>query len=168
MFQDFTKYGLTVKENISFGDVTNIKNLRAIREAAKKAGIHNKINSLPKKYNSTLLKWFDEGEELSGGEWQKIAIARALFKDPEILILDEPTASLDPKAEFKVFQQFEKIASKKMTIFISHRFANVKMADNIIVIRNGKITEQGNHSSLIKKKGIYSKLYNLQAKRYRN
>lgn len=164
--QDFAKFNFTVEENIKLGDVDRkIKDSEMI-EASKKSHIYKKAVSLPKKFKTILGKWFHEGHEISYGEWQRLAIARTLIKKAPIYILDEPTAALDAKAEYLVFKEFQRHVKGKTALFISHRFSNVKLADEIIVLENGKIIERGSHSELIKKPGRYKQLYEFQAKRY--
>ncbi len=165
-FQDFARFYFSAEDNIKFGDINKkIPNNKMI-EMAKKTQIHKKIMSLPKKYKTILGRWFHEGYEISYGEWQRLAIARALIRDSPVYILDEPTAALDAKAEYQVFLQFKKHIKNKIALFISHRFSNVKLADTIIVLENGKIIQQGTHKELLKKDGRYKQLYNFQAKRY--
>ncbi len=167
-FQDFAMFHFTVEENIKVGDTKRNISEQEITEVAKKAHIHNKIITLPNKYKTILGRWFHEGHEISYGEWQRIAIARALVKKCPIYILDEPTATLDARAEYLVFNEFKKHVKGKISIFISHRFSNVKLADNILVLENGKIIQQGNHKELILKNGRYKQLYEFQAKNYRD
>lgn len=165
-FQDFAKFHFSVAENIKLGDIHTKISKYSITQMAKKVRIHNKITSLPNKYDTILGRWFHEGYELSHGEWQKIAIARALIRHAPFYILDEPTAALDAKAEYLVFKQFKSLVKKKTALFISHRFSNVKLADMIIVLKNGKIIQQGSHEELMQQKGLYKELYDFQAKRY--
>lgn len=165
-FQDFAKFFFTVEENIKLGDVNRKISNEELIANAKKTQIHKKIMSLPKKYQTFIGRWYHEGHELSHGEWQRIAIARALIRKAPIYILDEPTAALDARAEYHVFKQFKTHVKGRTALFISHRFSNVKLADQILVIENGKIIQQGNHQTLINKKGRYQELYNFQAKQY--
>lgn len=167
IFQNFINYDLSVKENIGFGDIKNINNNQKIKEAAKLSGADAFIETFPNKYDTMLGKYFERGEELSGGQWQKIALARAFFKDARILIMDEPTSALDPKAEYEVFKNLINHTTHKSLILISHRFSTVRLADEIVVLHKGEIIEQGAHEDLIRKNGHYAKLYNLQAKWYR-
>ncbi len=165
IFQDFVQYETTVKENIHFGDVD--KSSKDIEASAIKSGAHNFIKDFDKKYLENLGRTIEKnGKELSGGQWQKIALARAFFKNSKILILDEPTAAIDAKAEYDLFKRFRDLTKNKTTILISHRFSTVKMADRIIVMDKGKIVEDGSHKELMEKKGIYHNLFTLQAKGY--
>lgn len=167
IFQDFQRYEMTVRENIAFGDIKRIKETDKIIEAAKLSGASTFVEKLPKKYDAVLGKYFEEGVDLSGGEWQKIALARAFFSDAPILIMDEPTASLDPKSEYEVFKNLVAHTKNKSLILISHRFSTVRLADEIIVLDKGQIVEQGSHEELMNLSGKYAKLYNLQAKWYK-
>jgi ATP-binding cassette subfamily B protein len=168
IFQDFVQYPLTGRENIGFGQIEALEDDARIQAAAQKSGAHNVLNSLPKGYDTVLGRWFDEeGPDLSVGQWQKIALARAYMRDAPILILDEPTASLDAKSEFEVFKHFKELAADRTVILISHRFSTVRMADRIIVLNNGHIAEQGTHEELLAAGGVYATLFNLQAEGYR-
>ncbi len=167
-FQDFARFFFTVRENISIGDITKDFSQEEIESAAKKANIHEKIQKLPKKYETTLGRWYHEGQEISYGEWQRIAISRALIKDCHIYILDEPTASLDAKAEHLVFEEFKKHVKGKMAMIVSHRFSNVRLADQIIVLENGEIIQRGTHEELVSKDGRYKQLYEYQARSYKD
>jgi ATP-binding cassette subfamily B protein len=167
IFQDFMKYEMTVKENIGFGKIDKINDTKGIIEAAKLAGADEFIETFPDKYDTMLGKYFQKGEELSGGQWQKIALARAFFSDAPVLIMDEPTASLDPKSEYDVFRNLISHTTHKSLILISHRFSTVRLADEIIVLDKGQIVEQGSHEKLMELNGKYAKLYNLQAKWYK-
>lgn len=165
IFQDFVQYEATVKENIQYGNVD--KSSKDIEKSAVKSGAHNFIKEFDKKYLENLGRTIEkDGKELSGGQWQKIALARAFFKDSKILILDEPTAAIDAKAEYELFKRFKSLTNNKTTILISHRFSTVRMADRIIVMDKGKIVEEGSHKELMEKKGIYHNLFTLQAKGY--
>lgn len=164
-FQDFLQFSLSAKENISVGDMRYWSDLTAIEKAAERAGIHKKITQLPNGYESVLGHEFHEdGVELSGGEWQKIALARSLIKDASLLILDEPTAALDARSEYEFFKELFKKAKGQSLLLISHRFSSVRIADRIIVLKNGKIIEEGTHQKLILKKGLYEDLCTLQTK----
>jgi ABC-type multidrug transport system fused ATPase/permease subunit len=167
IFQDFVKYEALVSENIGYGKVSKIKSKKDVHEASVKAEAWEFIKSLNKKYETHLGRTLkDEGTELSTGQWQKIALARAFFKDAQLLILDEPTAAVDAKAEYELFKKFEHLTRNKTTILISHRFSTVRMANRIIVIDKSKIIEQGTHKELLRKRGQYSKLFRLQAEGY--
>lgn len=167
IFQDFMRYDMTVKENIAFGEIKNFDNLERIKESAKLSGANEFIEQFPLQYDTILGKHWEKGEELSGGQWQKIALARAFFKDSPVLIMDEPTSALDPKSEYEVFKNLVSHTKNKSLILISHRFSTVRLADEIIVLDKGEIIEQGSHEQLMKKNGHYAKLYNLQAKWYK-
>lgn len=165
IFQDFHKYNLSVKDNIGIGQIDDIGDYDQIVRAAKSSGADEMIKELAAGYDTFLGKEFN-GEELSQGQWQKIAIARAYVRDAELLILDEPTASLDPKAEVEIYKQFEEVAQGKTTIFISHRLGICKLADRIIVLNDGGIAEQGTHEQLIEADGHYAKMYQIQSQWY--
>ena len=168
VFQNFETYPFSARESIGFGDVKRIDNTTQIMAAAKLTGIHDYLFSLSKKYDNPLTKDFDGGVNPSGGQWQRIALARALFrKQAEIIILDEPTSSLDPKGEEEIFEKVIDLARDKNLILISHRFSTVRRVKNIIVLDAGKIIEQGSHENLMSQNGHYAKLYNLQAKWYK-
>lgn len=166
IFQDYIKYNLTAQENIGIGCVTEVENLSLIEDAARKSGADDFIIKLENKYSSMLGRWFDNGVQLSGGEWQKIALARAFLKKSYFLILDEPTSSLDAHAESNVFSQFRQITEGKTALFISHRFSTVRLANRIFVMENGSILEEGTHEKLIHENGRYAQMFNIQAKAY--
>lgn len=165
LFQEFVKYHFTVKENIFLG-APDKNDETAMKEAAVKSGAAEFIEHLPNKYNQILGKEFDDGEELSGGQWQKLAIARAFYEEPPVLILDEPTSAIDAEAEYEIFHNLEKQYKNKTLILVSHRFSTVRNASNIIVIDNGKVVESGSHQELMKLNGQYAKLFSIQAKGY--
>ena len=167
IFQDYVTYHLNARENIGVGRVAEIDNLSLVDTAAQKSGAHAAIEKLPAGYETMLGKWFEDGTELSGGEWQKVALARAFMRDARILILDEPTSSLDALAAYDVFAKFRVLTKGKTAIFISHRFSTVRLADRILVLENGKIIETGPHQELIALNGRYAELFNLQAEAYR-
>ncbi|MEK6899272.1 MAG: ABC transporter ATP-binding protein [Nanoarchaeota archaeon] len=167
IFQDFMKYEALVEENISYGDIGRKQRSANVQDSAKKSGASEFIKDLESEYKTHLGKTLkDKGTELSVGQWQKIALARAFFKDAPILILDEPTAAVDAKAEYELFKKFESLTKGKTTFLISHRFSTVRMASKIIVMDKGRIIEQGNHQELLRKQGQYAKLFTLQAKGY--
>jgi ATP-binding cassette subfamily B protein len=141
--------------------------LEQIIESARKSGAHSIIENLPDGYQTMLGRWFHGGHELSVGQWQKIALARAFMRDAEILVLDEPTASLDAETEYEIFRRFQELTVGKMAILISHRFSTVRMADRIVVIQEGRIAEIGSHHDLLNQGGIYGHLFSLQAEGYR-
>jgi len=167
IFQDFMKYEALVEENIRYGNISQRKHKLKVIKAAKKSGAWDFIKELEKKFKTQIGKKLKEGGvELSGGQWQKIALARAFFKDAPILILDEPTAAVDAKAEYNLFRRFKQLSKHKNTLLISHRFSTVRMADRIIVLNKGKIVEEGDHQELLEKDGLYAKLFKLQARGY--
>lgn len=166
LLQNFEEYPFTARESIGYGDVDKIENLGQIVGAAKQAGIHGFINDLPLKYENPLAKEFEGGVEPSKGQWQRIALARTILKGGEIVILDEPTSNVDPKAEEEIFDKVIDLTRKKILILISHRFSTVRRADKIFVMDKGKMVEEGPHEELLKKDGIYAKLFKLQAKGY--
>ncbi|MBV9786549.1 MAG: ATP-binding cassette domain-containing protein, partial [Chloroflexi bacterium] len=167
IFQDFVRYHATVRENIGFGQIDAIDDDRRIREAAQRGGGDEVVNRLPEGYNTMLGAWFEKGQELSGGQWQKIALSRAFMRDGEVLVLDEPTAALDAEREFEIFQRFRELTDGKIALLISHRFSTVRMADRIVVLENGHLTELGTHQELLVQNGTYAKLFNMQAAGYR-
>ncbi len=168
IFQDFSRYQFLVGENIGVGDVRYFEDEERWREAAGKGMADAIIEGLPAGYNTQLGKWFKDGQELSGGEWQKIALSRAFMRaDADILVLDEPTASMDAAAEAKIFEHFRKLTQKRIAILISHRFSTVRMASQIVVIENGRIIERGSHEDLVKLDGHYARLFALQAAGYK-
>jgi ATP-binding cassette subfamily B protein len=166
IFQDFMRYEMTVRENIAVGRVDRVED-ELIRHAARKSLADPVIGKLPRGYDQLLGRRFEGGVDLSGGEWQKIALARAYFRDAQLVILDEPTASLDARSEHEVFERFAELTQGKMALLISHRFSTVRMADRIVVLENGKIAEQGSHQQLICTGGRYAFLFELQASSYR-
>jgi ATP-binding cassette subfamily B protein len=166
IFQDFVKFQLSAKDNIALGVRTYDVDLPAVTQAAKQAGVHEAIERLPKGYESLLGKLFDGGHELSIGEWQKVALARAILRDSQILILDEPTSAMDAKAEAELFERFHELAQGRIAILISHRLSTVKMADRIFVVDRGQIVEQGTHDDLMRQQGLYATLFLTQAQHY--
>lgn len=166
IFQDFVKFQLSAKDNIALGVRTSGADPFAIVQAAKQAGIHETIERLPNGYESLLGKLFDGGHELSIGEWQKVALARAILRDSQILILDEPTSAMDAKAEAELFERFHELAQGRTAILISHRLSTVKMADRIFVVDQGQIIEQGTHDELMAQQGLYTNLFLTQAQHY--
>jgi ATP-binding cassette, subfamily B, bacterial len=167
IFQDFMRYDMTAAENIGMGRIEVANNPFQVRAAAMKSYAEKLIHNLPGGYDQLLGCRFEGGKELSGGEWQKIALARAHLRDAQVLILDEPTAALDARSEREVFERFTELARGKMTLLISHRFSTVRMADRILVLENGKIAEQGPHDRLVKDGGRYAEMFELQAAGYR-
>lgn len=167
LFQDFNHYEDTVKANIHFGDIAKNPTDELILRTIQSAGAKQMIQDLPQSLDQMLGRTFDGGIELSGGQWQKIALSRAFFRNAPILILDEPTSAIDAKAENQIFNTVEKLSRDKTVIIISHRFSTVRNADRIIIIDKGKVIESGTHQDLIKLKGRYAKLFELQAKGYK-
>jgi len=167
VFQDYAHYNLTARENIGFGDVNRLPAQDEIRSAAKTAGADKAIASLPYGYDTTLGKEFEEGEELSIGEWQKVALARAFLRQAQIIVLDEPTSALDAQAEHQIFEQFRQLTEGRTAILISHRLSSVKLADRIYVLKEGRIVESGTHNELLRLKGSYARLFEIQAQYYR-
>lgn len=167
LFQDFIKYQFTFKENVIYGDLAQKDNLEALKDAIKKAGADSFLGNLPKGIDQVVGKTFEGGEDLSGGQWQKLALARAFFRNAPLLILDEPTSAIDAKAEYEIFENVQKLQKDKTVIIISHRFSTVRNADRILVLDEGKIIEEGNHEKLMEKKGLYAELFNLQAEGYK-
>lgn len=166
IFQDFAHYQLTAAENIGVGQIEALDDRDRIIEAARKGGAHKNLITLPDGYDTLLGKWFANGHELSLGQWQKVALSRAFMRDAEILILDEPTASLDAEQEYQTFQHFRRLTEGKITILISHRFSTARMADQIAVLNDGELTELGSHEELVARQGLYAHLFSIQAKGY--
>ncbi len=166
VFQDFVRYQFPVSENIGLGDVRFIGDRPRIQQAAEQGGAAPIIATLPQGYDTPLGGWFESGTELSAGQWQKLAVSRAFMRDAEVLILDEPTASIDAEAEHELFERFQALAADRTAIVISHRFSTVRMADRIAVLRDGRIEELGSHRELIELGGRYAHLFQLQARGY--
>ena len=168
IFQDFVKYDLTMRENIAVGQIEALDDQIRIDGAADKSLAKEVIDELPKGIDQKLGKRFRDGKDLSGGQWQKVAMARAYMKDAEVLILDEPTSSLDARAESETFKRFIGLTKGKTAVIISHRFSTVRIADRIMVLKNGNVLEIGTHHELMANKQLYSELFNLQAEGYKN
>ena len=167
IFQDFMRYEMTARENLAVGKIEEIANLPLLQSAARKSLADEVTAKLGGGYEQMLGRRFDGGVDLSGGEWQKLALARAYLRDSQLLILDEPTAALDARSEYQVFQRFAELTADKMALFISHRFSTVRMADRIIVLENGSIAEEGTHEKLTRMGGRYAEMFELQAASYR-
>ncbi len=167
IFQDFGRYALTAGENVKFGEISRTDADDEIRAAAERADVAGYIEKLPNGYETQLTKWFDdEGTELSGGQWQKLAVARAFFRSSDILILDEPTSALDALAEQEIYRQFDMLRKNKTTVFVSHRLSSATTADRIIVLQNGQVLETGSHEELMRRDGLYREMFTTQASRY--
>jgi ATP-binding cassette subfamily B protein len=167
LFQDYVSYQFSARENIGVGRVERLDDTAAIAAAATKSGAAEVIEALPEGYDTMLGKWFDGGVNLSGGEWQKVALGRAFMREAQILILDEPSAALDAKAEYELFSRLQELAHGRTAIFISHRFSTVRRADRILVFEQGSLIESGTHEELLALGGRYAELFNLQAASYR-
>ncbi|MGW8127463.1 MAG: ABC transporter ATP-binding protein [Stenotrophomonas sp.] len=167
IFQDFVRYHLTAGENIGVGQVDAMPDTARIRDAARRALADEVIDALPEGYGQLIGRRFKNGVDLSGGQWQKIAIARAYMRDAQVMILDEPTAALDARAEFEVFQRFKELSEQRTAVLISHRFSSVRMADRILVLADGRIEASGTHAELMAQGGRYAELFELQAAGYR-
>jgi ATP-binding cassette subfamily B protein len=175
IFQDFVRYDMRFDENIGVGEIESVRadldksngTPLAISAAAENSLAASLLPKFSKGYQQMLGRRFDDGVDLSGGEWQKIALARAYIRDAQVLILDEPTAALDARAEYEVFLRFSELVAGRMAVLISHRFSTVRMADRIIVLRHGKVEEQGSHEQLLAKHGLYEELFTMQAQGYR-
>ncbi|KZB85019.1 ABC transporter ATP-binding protein [Amycolatopsis regifaucium] len=166
MFQDYVTYQGTASENIGLGDLTHLVDRERIEESAKRAGADERIERLPNGYDSPLGRWFDQGVSLSGGEWQKIALARAFLREAPILILDEPTSALDAQAEHDLFSRLRELSEGRTTLYISHRFSTVRQAERILLLEHGKVAEYGSHEELMAAKAGYAELFTLQAAAY--
>jgi ATP-binding cassette subfamily B protein len=167
IFQDFAQYQLTARENIWLGDTCRKPDDLLIQVAAMQAGADKAISSLPRQYENTLGKWFEDGEELSIGEWQKVAMARAFYRNAQILVLDEPSSAMDPRAESHLSESLQRLTKGVTAILISHRLSTVKFADRIYVLEGGQVAEAGTHEELIGRQGDYANLFSLQARPYR-
>ena len=166
LFQDFAQYKLSILENIGFGDIRHWTDRNRVRTTAIDAGISDFIEDLEEGYDTKLGNLFPSGRELSGGQWQKLGLARAFMSRAQILILDEPTAAMDAIAEFDLYKRFRQLTKGKTTFFISHRFSSVRLADRIIVLDQGRIAELGTHEQLLTQNGLYARMFHLQASGY--
>jgi ATP-binding cassette, subfamily B, bacterial len=167
IFQDFVKYQLSARENIGFGQINRLDDQPRIDDAAERGGADTVVAELSEGMDTMLGRWFDKGNELSGGQWQKIALSRAFMRDGEVLVLDEPTSALDAEREYEIFQRFRELTEGKIAVLISHRFSTVRMADRIAVVEGGTIAELGSHAELVARGGTYARLFELQAEGYR-
>jgi len=166
IFQDYLRYQMTLSQNIAVGNISEAENETLIKNAARNSLADALAEKFPDRYQQSLGRRFNDGVELSGGEWQKVALARAYMKDAQVLILDEPTAALDARAEYEVFQRFAELTKGKSAVLISHRFSTARLADRILVLDKGTLLEAGTHKELLAKNGRYAELFNLQAKGY--
>ncbi|MFL5779341.1 MAG: ABC transporter ATP-binding protein [Chloroflexota bacterium] len=166
MFQDYVTYQASAAENIGLGELSRLEDRDAVEDAARKGGADSLLDRLPEGWDTPLGKWFDGGVELSGGEWQKIALGRAFMRDARILLLDEPTSALDAQAEFELFARLRSLARGRTAIYISHRFSTVRQADRIVFLEHGRLVEQGTHGDLMALGGRYAQLFTLQAAAY--
>ena len=156
-----------LRENIGVSQIDALGDDARIREAAQRSRADSVVQRVPQGYDQMLGKRFDNGVELSGGEWQKVALARAYMRDAQVLILDEPTAALDARAEYEVFLRFAELTKGRMAVLISHRFSTVRMADRILVLKSGELVDDGTHEELVARGGLYAELFSLQAAGYR-
>src|SRR5258708_3027040 len=165
--QDYVRYRKTMGQNIAVGNISHKEDRALIEMAARQSLADVLAEKLPGRYDQELGRRFGQGVELSGGEWQKIALARAYMREAQLLILDEPTPALDARAEYEVFQRFAELTKGRTAVLISHRFSTVRMADRILVLNKGELIEIGNHEELLAREGRYAELFHLQARGYR-
>lgn len=167
IFQDYAHYHLSARENIWLGNTSLPPDDERVIASARRSGADGVISALPHGYDTILGKWFEDGEELSIGEWQKVALARAFMRDAQMIVLDEPTSSMDARAEYEVFQNFRQLVAGRTAVLISHRFSTVRMADRIFVLQHGRVIEGGSHEELVRAGGTYARLFEMQARSYR-
>jgi ATP-binding cassette subfamily B protein len=167
IFQDFVRYQLTLRENVGFGSIESLQDQKRLDVAASQGGLDSLVSALDEGWETTLGGRFGKGRELSGGQWQKVALSRAFMRDGEIIVLDEPTSALDAEREYEIFQKFKELTAGKIAFLISHRFSTVRMADRIVVLNDGHIIESGSHAELLASHGTYARLFDMQAKGYR-
>jgi ATP-binding cassette subfamily B protein/ATP-binding cassette subfamily C protein len=166
VFQDFVRYQFSAAENVGLGNPDHVDDRPRIEEAVRRAGAGPLVASLPAGLDTVLGGWFEAGHEISAGQWQKLAVARAFMRDAEVLVLDEPTASIDAEAEHELFRRFRDLAAERTAIVISHRFSTVRMADRIAVLHGGRLEDLGSHRELLERGGRYAHLFRLQAQGY--
>jgi ATP-binding cassette subfamily B protein/ATP-binding cassette subfamily C protein len=168
VFQDFVRYQFTAGENIGLGSPDHVNDRPRIEEAARRGGATAVVEALPQRYDTVLGGWFEAGQELSAGQWQKLAVARAFMREgAEVLVLDEPTAAIDAEGEHELFERFRALAADRTAIVISHRFSTIRtMADRIVVLKGGRVEELGSHRALLEKNGRYAHLFRMQAQGY--
>jgi ABC-type multidrug transport system fused ATPase/permease subunit len=166
LFQDFERYPMSARESIGYGDITKINDMAEITKSAKLMGMDEYFQSLPKGYDTPLIRDLEGGTDLSTGQWQKTALSRALFRQSQIIILDEPTSNIDPQSEEEIFEKLIDVVKSRIMLLISHRFSTVKKANHILVINKGELVEEGSHKELMSKKGMYARLFKIQAKSY--
>ena len=167
VFQDFVMYQRTARENIGYGQAEELGNQHRVERAAAAGGSAPVVDGLAERYDTTLGRFFEGGQDLSRGQWQKLALSRAYFRDAQLLVFDEPTAALDPRAELEVFRQFRALSEGKSAVFVSHRMASARVADRILVLGGGRIVEEGRHDELMLKGGEYARMFSLQAQWYK-
>lgn len=167
IFQDFVQYYATLRENVGFGQIDLLEREELVLSASQRGGADTVAAELPQQYDTMLGYWFERGLQLSGGQWQKIALSRAFMRDGEVLVLDEPTAALDAEQEYAIFQRFRELTAGKIAVLISHRFSTVRMADRIVVLEGGQLAELGSHTELMAIGGTYARLFSMQAEGYR-
>ena len=166
VFQDFTRFEHTAREAIGFGDIARLDDDDAIRQAARRSGADEFIEPLRSGYDTRLSTSYTDGTELSVGQWQRLAIARAFFRDAPLVVMDEPASALDAKAERDLFERLDDLGRDRMVVFISHRFATVRRADQIILLLGGRVAERGTHDELMALGGVYAEMYSIQASRF--